>query len=126
MNKKEILEKLARGEISVEEAMNLEEDETINEIVETPSFKKKSRYKYLVIRVSSKGKNEKVNIRLPLALAKLAKSQKINIGGNSPEAKRIISELDIDEILRIAEEEGTTRFVDIQSEDGDTVEIYIE
>lgn len=125
MDKKTILEKLAKGEISVEEAMRLEENQT-SEATEVPYFKKNSRYKYLVIKVSTKGKNEKVNIRLPLALAKLAKSKKFKFGGDSSEANNIISELDIEEIIRIAEEEGTTKFVDIQTEEGENVEIYIE
>ena len=125
MGKKEILEKLSKGEISVEEAMKMEEEEkvTINEV---PTFRRNSKFKYLVIKVTTKENNQKVHVRLPLALAKLAKSGNFKMGDGSSQANKILADFDIDEFIRIAEEEGTTKFVDVQSDDGENVEIFIE
>ncbi len=125
MGKKEILEKLSKGEISVEEAMKMEaEDQAF--VSEVPAYVKNKKYKFLVIKVTQNNQ-KKVHVRLPLALAKLAKSQKFKFGGDDSNFNsKIFEELDIDEIIRIAEEEGTTKFVDVQSDDGENVEIYIE
>lgn len=128
MGKKEILNKLASGEITIEEAMRMEAEENAaaaSVVSEVTAFKKPGKYKFLVIKVS-KDNQKKVNIRLPLALAKLAKSSKFKFGGENGVNNNVLKDIDIDEIIRMAEEEGITKFVDVQSDDGENVEIYIE
>lgn len=125
MTKREILEQLKAGTINAEEAMKrLEELEKKEDVAaesravsEDLPHRPYKKPKWLVVRIKDK-EGERVNIRVPLALAKLTK--KLNVGNQK------VDEINVDEILKFAEDNGSGKFVDIQSKDGDTIEVFVE
>ena len=75
----------------------------------------------LRIRVTKDEKDEKVNITLPLGLAKLAK-----LGGFANQLKKT-HEIDVDEILDHIEETPDGKIIDVvDDKSGDHVEIFVE
>ena len=128
MKKREVLEQLKAGTISSEEALKMLDDlekgqeETVDVEVEhdsevvTPKLNKKP--KWLIIKVIE-GKGDKVNIKLPLAVAKFAK--KLNISGIDE-----LQNLNYNDLMNFVSETGGGKFVDIKTSKGEVVEIYVE
>lgn len=124
MNEKmQILTMVKDGKISVEEGAKLlealETDNSSNEI----SFSG-TKAKWLKVRVLEPNDNTKVNVTLPLSL--------INVGFKlanklSPEFKEAgLSEEDMNEIFAAIKNGETGKIVDVDSEDGTKVEVFIE
>jgi len=119
-NKERILQMVKDGTIEIEEALKLLEA-LKEESIEIPA--KKEEAKMLRVKVNS-ADGDKVRVNVPLSLIKagvdLTKS--INIDGESLVSKGV----DIDLILKAIEEGATGEIVDIESNDGDTVKVYVE
>lgn len=132
--RKKVLEMLAEGKITSDEAERLLEklgpqgDEPRPVRVETPDSRRSGVPKYLRVLVDSTD-GDKVNIRVPLALVRTGiklstmlpseasaklKDKGIDLGQ--------LSELQGDELLKALED----LTVDVDSSDGDTVRIFCE
>ena len=110
-----VLKMLEKGEISAEEATEL-----LNALDEKPVIKKKEK-KYIKILISENGE-EKVNVKLPLTLAKIIARFIPQSAIKSMEEE----DLDIKEIINAVEsdlEEGP--IVDIH-DGGDSIVITVE
>ncbi len=119
--KKQILKMVEEGKITVDEGLDLlnalEEREKIeNTYTNDP--------KWLKIKVFDPDEDTKVNVNLPLSL--------INVGMKMsqkfvPELKDAgLDEEDFKEILNAIEDGAQGKIVDIESEDGEKVEIVVE
>lgn len=75
------------------------------------------------IKVLSKG-GDKVNVNLPLALAKAF----VDSGADLPQiqGKDILKNIDFNQVFDIVERGFLGKIVDVESKDGDNVEIWVE
>lgn len=127
MTKTEILNQLKSGAISTEEAMKLldnatPEVEVVDEVVApTPKKSGSGKRKFIHIRVSDPEKGEKVNIRLPLGLVDMG----LKMGAKFDDSGAL-KNIDPAEIRALLEDDSLDKIVDIQGENGETVEITIE
>ena len=138
MTKKEILKKLEDKEITVEEAMKLLEgveeegtedievvDEKISKNEEKRSLFKKGKKKFLRIEVEDKEDGDKVQVKVPVSVIKLAK--KFGAHGNfNIDGVDILNEIDIDEVLELIESEEDATLVDVVGKNGEKVRIYFD
>ncbi len=131
---KKILEMLAGGKITVDEATallsKLQDHDTIDdEIVETESGAVKKRApKYLRVVVDS-ANGDKVNVRVPMSLLKTGIKLSALRPGNAAEQMSShgfdlsqLSKLDGDELI----EALSDLTVDVDSADGDKVRVFTE
>lgn len=80
----------------------------------------------LKVRVTSDD-GDKVNVNLPLSVAELLiKSGGIVVGDNKNNKLGALSEIDFEQILALVKEGAIGKLVDIESSDGDKVEIWVE
>lgn len=116
-----ILELLSAGKINAEEADKLLEKISAvhHPQVEVASAKPNAK-KFLKIAIQD-GKDTKVNINFPIALAKVG----LNLAASKNENIFSKQHIDIDSIIRIIEEGAEGEIVNIQDEDT-TVKIYID
>jgi hypothetical protein len=128
--KKQVLDMLAAGKISSEEASRLlEKLETQRSISPSESPKShRSKLKYLRILVDS-ADGDKVNIRVPLALVRTGIKLSTMMPSHASEKIREkgidltqLSSLEGDELTEALRELA----VDVDSSDGDTVRIFCE
>ncbi len=113
----QILKMLEEGKVTAEEAARL-----LDTLNETPGSEKSRGRKMLRIQVTEPGTNKKkVNLRIPLGLAKIAAKF------IPPKKKRELIEegVDIDEVLSQVTSENIGKIVDIESDDG-LIQITIE
>lgn len=87
-----------------------------------PATDKKSAFKMFKIKILS-GDGDKVNVQIPIEFAKVA----LRNGKGFMKMDQIQGmDLDVDMILDMIDKGAIGRIVDIESADGDTVEIVIE
>ncbi len=117
--RREILNRVVEGELSVEEA-----DKLLAEAGGTPAVVEQN--KFLMVKIKQ-GDETNVNIRLPIGLAKIAKMfvpKQINVHGEKVD-------FDFDAILRVVESEVTGNIIEVHQVDDETgevtdVSIYLE
>ncbi len=132
--RKKVLEMLAEGKITSDEAERLLEkleprvDEQRAVRVETSESRKSGTLKYLCVLVDTTD-GDKVNIRLPLALVRTGIKLSTMLPSKASEKMKeqgidlsALSELRGDELLKALEE----LTVNVDSSDGDTVRIFCE
>jgi hypothetical protein len=128
--RKKILEMLAAGKISADEAERLiEKIEAGARSAETPrSSGDKKSIKFLRVHVDSRD-GDKVNVRVPINLIRTG----IKLGAILPKgaSERIqASGIDLSDLTSLADEELVEALADLQvdvnSNDGDVVRIYCE
>lgn len=117
-----ILKMVEEGKMTSEEASEL--------ISVLDTNKKKSSKSMLLgkmfrIRVKS-GDSDKVNINIPLALIRGVLKMGHGIASSIPEAKQYAEQLDINLIMHAIENDIDGKIIDVQDENGDIVEVYIE
>lgn len=123
-----ILEMFKEGIITIEEADRLlramdTNRESNNVEVIIPKYKTDPKNLQFKIRISSKD-GDKVNVNLPLKFAKAAlKAGSFKINGVNED---LMNQIDIDQIIQMAEEGQLGELVDITSADGDVVKIMVE
>src|SRR5690625_2735858 len=117
-----ILAMVEEGKITSEEASELI-DTMKNETKSTPS--KSYLGKMLKIRVKSDTK-ENVRVNVPIRLVKFLLKMGHGIAAQIPEAQQYVDDIDVDLLLDAIDNEIEGKIVDVQSDDGETVEIYIE
>jgi NCAIR mutase (PurE)-related protein len=119
-----VLNMVKENKIEVEEAADLIEAFFDTEVKEVKNNNTKRK---LVIKVNS-ADGDKVNVRIPLGLIKMAKAM-IPLGlsqqGTNMSKEQIDQIIEAIDNINFDEFEGET-IVDVDSEDGDIVKIYIE
>lgn len=117
-----VIEMVQEGKINSDEA-----GELINALKNDSSNKRDENYlgKMLKIRVQSE-QRENVNVNIPIRLVRFLLKMGHGIAANIPEAKEYMKDIDIDLIMHAIDNEMEGKIVDIQSEEGETVAIYIE
>jgi len=118
----DVLKRIQNDEITAEEGAKLLEALDNPTAVEVPKKKERNLSKMFRIKVLSSD-GDKVNVQIPLAFAKIALKKGnglINLAGNSN------LDIDFDMVLEMIEEGNIGKIVDIESADGDIVEIMID
>ncbi len=121
--KLKILDMIENGTISPKEGSEL-----LKAIDEQPTkdiATKKEAFKMFKIRILS-ADGDKVNVQIPLEFAKIALRNKRGIPKLGDKLDKLDVDLDFDQILDMIESGTRGKIVDIQSGDGDIVEIVIE
>lgn len=113
-----ILTMVQDGTISVEQGTKL------IELLKTPPLKE-STDKILRVRIQS-DQTEKVEVNLPIPLAKILLQTSEQILPNIPQLKDYVTQIDLAQLSYAVEHELTGTIVDIQSANGDYVSIFIE
>jgi hypothetical protein len=120
--KKQILEMLTSGKITQDQALELlaalEEGE---ETIKKPSTEKK----FLRIRVQDgHGDGDKVNVNIPLGLVKVG--LKLASKYADDEDLKALDNIDFDEVLEMIEQGAEGKLVEVDTKDGEKVEIIVE
>ncbi|MGE5552988.1 MAG: SHOCT-like domain-containing protein [Betaproteobacteria bacterium] len=121
--RRQILEMLANGKVTVDEAMKLLEAVETPQAGAAPAAEAPvvlGRGKTLRVRVVEGGK-QKVNINVPFGLAKMCLGLATKYAAKDEKLK----DLDLEEILRQVESGVTGRIVEVNDEDK-LVEVYVE
>lgn len=129
--RKKILEMLAEGKITAEDAARLLDKiqaGSVSAAAEPRKTGEKCKIKYLRVHVNS-NEGDKVNVRVPIRLIRTG----IKLGAILPPGacERIhASGLDLNGLAHLADEELVEALaelqVDVDSEDGDVVRVYCE
>jgi hypothetical protein len=119
-----ILKMIEEGTITAEEGNKLLS--TIEECKGKIDVEKKgSRAKWLRIKVISneKGGKNKVNVNVPIALVETG----LKIGKSfDKDLEESMKDIDIEEILELIKSGAEGKIVEVETEEGDTVEVYVE
>ncbi len=121
--KRQILDMLASGKITQEQAMELLNalDEGEEETIATPTGEKK----FLRIRVNdASGEGDKVNVNIPIGLVKIG--LKLASKYADDEDLKALEKVDMDEVLRMIEEGVEGKLVEVDTKEGEKVEIFVE
>lgn len=119
--KLKILEMIEKNIISPKEGADLLKAVDQDSDKESIKVNRKEAFKMLKIRVNSSD-GDKVNVTIPLEFAKIALRSKKGI----PKLDQMNVDLDFDHLIDMIESGTEGKIVDIQSNDGDNVEIFIE
>ncbi|WP_242631649.1 hypothetical protein [Sedimentibacter sp. zth1] len=121
-----ILKMVEEGKITVEEASKLlQAIENKKEELSLVTTNEGRTAKWIKIKVFGSDDNTKVNVNLPIALVdiafKIAKSSDKNFDVNLGNLN-----VDINDVIKMIQEGAEGKIVDIESENGDKVEIVVE
>lgn len=118
--KRQILKMLQDGKVSLDEAMKLL-DAVGDDKASQPSSPKTTG-KMLRVRVEEGGK-AKVNVNIPLALAKLA----LRFIPKDARQELVDQNIDLDEVISSITETTTGKIVEVNDDEDDTkVEVFVE
>ena len=124
---KKVLKMIEEGHITAEEGQKLMEaihDDNMDasgRSIQTSNYNSQ----FVKIRISD-GEKAKVNVSIPLSLVEIGLKIGEKIGPKySPDAE-ILKEIDFDEIIQAIKEGARGKLVDIDSGEGQTVEIFVE
>ncbi|SHJ17054.1 intein N-terminal splicing region [Dethiosulfatibacter aminovorans DSM 17477] len=118
-----ILKMIEEGTITAEEGSKLLS--SIEESSEKLDTKKGTEAKWLRIKVLSnkKGEKSKVNVNVPIALVETG----LKIGKNfDKDLEESMKDIDIQEILELIKSGAEGKIVEVETDEGDTVEVYVE
>lgn len=121
--KKQILEMLTSGKITQDQALELLAalEEGTEESIKTSSTEKK----FLRVRVQDGGGHgDKVNINIPLGLVKVG--LKLASKYADDEDLKALDKIDFDEVLEMIEQGAEGKIVEVDTKDGEKVEIIVE
>lgn len=117
--KMQILKMVEEGKVSVEEGLNL-----LDALEEKETVKPRKNVKWIKIKVYDPDEDTKVNVTLPISFVSLGLKLATKF---SPDLKETgLDEKDFNEINAAIESGAVGKIVDIESEDGEKVEIVIE
>jgi len=118
-----IISMAQEGKITSDEASELISAIKSEEKQTTPS--KSYLGKMLKIRIKSE-KEENVKVNVPIRLVKFLLKMGHGIASQIPEAQKYVDDIDVDLIMNAIDNEMEGKIVDIQSDEGEMIEIYIE
>lgn len=109
-------------QVSLDELIRQKENAELVKVVEEP-LRKPLNQMMLRIIVNSKD-GDKVRVNLPMALVKAG----IELGMSMPEVngKEALKGIDLEQILSLVEQGLVGKLVEVESANGDQVEIYVE
>jgi hypothetical protein len=121
--KKRILDLVRDGKVSVDEGLRLLEalDSSAREGASAPGRSGSSHGRMLRIRVLDNSDKTRVNVNIPLALAKVA----MKFIPKDVSKQLEDEDIDLDQLLAAITESTSGKIVDVDSEDA-KVEIYVE
>ncbi len=122
--KLKILEMIQQKTITPQEGAELLKALEKGDQVNIP-LKKKEAFKMFKIRIKSSD-GDKVNITIPLEFAKVALRSQKGIPNLDKKINNMNVDIDFEHVLDLIEQGTDGKIVDIESGDGDKVEIYIE
>lgn len=102
-------------------------DEVPPETSFLPESKRKN-YEDLVFKIRIRDKKDKVNVNLPLPLLDIFKDNKdafLQINDNTG-TTQILNSIDFNKLIELAEKGILGKLIEIEGEDGETVEIFVE
>ena len=108
--------------VTLDELIKQQEKNEIVTVVE-PELRKPINKMMLRIIVNSKD-GDKIRVNLPMALVKVG----FEIGMNQPQinGKEILKNVDLDQIISLVDQGVVGKLVEVESADGDLVEIFVE
>lgn len=108
--------------VSMDELLRQKENTEVIRVVEEPLRKSIDQMMLRIVVNSSDG--DKVRINLPMAIIKVG----LEIGMNMPQVggKETLKDIDFDQILMLVEQGVVGKLVEVESSDGDLVEIFVE
>lgn len=108
--------------ITMDELLRQKENTDIIRVVEEPLRKSFNQMMLRIIVNSSDG--DKVRVNLPMTLVKAG----LEIGMNMPQVngKESLKGIDFDQIIHLVEQGVVGKLVEVESSDGDLVEIFVE
>lgn len=108
--------------ITMDELLRQKENTDLIRVVEEPLRKSVDQMMLRIIVNSSDG--DKVRVNLPMAIIKVG----LEIGMNMPQVngKDALQGIDLNQILSLVEQGVVGKLVEVESSDGDLVEIYVE
>lgn len=108
--------------VSIDELLGVQRAEVVAVNKETVDLTKM----ILKVRIHS-DEGDKVNINLPLSVAELLiKNGALVLGDNKNNKLGALSGIDFEQILSLVKEGAIGKLVDIESKDGDKIEIWVE
>ncbi len=122
--KLKILEMIQQKTITPQEGAELLKALDKDTQTKMPSAKKDA-FKMFKIRINSND-GDKVNISIPLEFAKIALRSRKGIPNLDKKINNMNVDIDFEEILEMIDKGTDGKIVDIESGDGDKVEIYVE
>ena len=108
--------------MTLDELVRQQEKNEVVKVVE-PALRKPVNQMMLRIIVNSSD-GDKVRVNLPMAIVKVG----LEIGMNMPEVngKEALKGIDFEQILALVDQGVIGKLVEVESSDGDIVEIYVE
>ena len=108
--------------VSMDELLRQKENTEVIRVVEEPLRKSIDQMMLRIVVNSSDG--DKVRINLPMAIIKVG----LEIGMNMPQVggKEALKDIDFEQILMLVEQGVVGKLVEVESSDGDIVEIFVE
>lgn len=109
-------------DVSMDELLRQKENTEVIRVVEEPLRKSINQMMLRIVVNSSDG--DKVRINLPMAIIKVG----LEIGMNMPQVggKEALKDIDFEQILMLVEQGVVGKLVEVESSDGDLVEIFVE
>jgi len=116
----QILKMIEDGTVSSEEGLKLLNALEEVDIVENLDG---GKAKFLKVKVIDPNDKTKVNIKIPISLVNVG----LKIGKKfSPEFQESMGGIDFDDIVKMIQEGAEGRLVDVETEEGEIVEIFVE
>lgn len=108
--------------VSLDELVRQKENLNLVQVVEEPLRKPMNQMMFRIVVNSHEG--DKVRVNLPVTLIQAG----IEMGMNMPEfnGKEVLKGIDLEQILRLVENGVMGKLVEVDSADGDHVEIFVE
>ena len=108
--------------VTMDELLRQKENTEVIRVVEEPLRKSMDQMMLRIVVNSSDG--NKVRVNLPMAIVKVG----LEIGMNMPQVNGndALKGVDFDQILKLVEQGVVGKLVEVESSDGDVVEIYVE
>jgi len=121
-----IIQMVEDGKVSSEEASKL--ISALNEDKEaSESSTSKGAYmgKSVKINIHSQGK-EAVNMRIPIRFVKWILKTGHGFASAIPEAKAYVDDIDMDAVMAAIDQGAEGKIIDMETEEGDSIAVYIE
>lgn len=108
--------------VSLDELVRQKENLNLVQVVEEPLRKPMNQMMFRIVVNSHEG--DRVRVNLPVTLIQAG----IEMGMNMPEfnGKEVLKGIDLEQILRLVENGVMGKLVEVDSADGDHVEIFVE
>ena len=122
---KRIMEMVEEGRLSSEEATELLEALNSSEREETTESTQPYMKRSVKIRITSREK-ERLRLNIPIKFVKWVLKTGYGIAQAIPDAEPYMEDVDMDAIMQAIDNHEVGKIIDLETEEGETVMIYIE